>query len=376
MTATAKLTASDGATGDNFGKNVAISGDHFACDVALSGEYAVVGSYGDDGMGSAYLFRRAWVWTEYARLTASDGTAGDDFGNLVDIWGANIIAGASGDDSDRGSAYLFRRPESGWADMTETYKLTAPDRAISDFFGISVGVHDHNALVGAYYDDDHGSVRVHWEANPGNARSAQLTFLSTEAFNAPEYVIFSQAHGPDIILESDSVQDDETVCWFASNSITVPSTGGWYVVDSAATVDLVAGKQITMDPLLHARNGSNLRAHISETPCTPASLPQVTKTPEAAALPEPQASGTGETASPALYPNPADEQVTVYLDPSFNGRQVSVEMYDVMGRRALQESRTCNGTMALDIASLPPGVYVTIIRIDGDKRFTGKLVVR
>ena len=57
-----KITASDGAAFDNFGRSVSISGD-----------YSVMGSHRDDdngdGSGSAYVFRRTGTtWAQEAKL--------------------------------------------------------------------------------------------------------------------------------------------------------------------------------------------------------------------------------------------------------------------------------------------------------------------
>jgi hypothetical protein len=96
-----KLTASDAAAGDYFGVSVSVSRDT-----------AVIGAWGDDaGMGSAYVFTRtAGVWTEQAKLTASDMAAGDTFGESVSVSGDTALIGADADDdggSASGSAYVF-----------------------------------------------------------------------------------------------------------------------------------------------------------------------------------------------------------------------------------------------------------------------------
>lgn len=73
-----KLTASDGAAGDRFGDGISISGDT-----------AVVGAWADDvgannNQGSAYVFVRSGAtWIQQAKLTASDGAADDTFGYSV-----------------------------------------------------------------------------------------------------------------------------------------------------------------------------------------------------------------------------------------------------------------------------------------------------
>ena len=100
-----KLTASDGAAGDYFGRSVSISGD-----------YALIGAWRDDdngsSSGSAYVFiRSGTTWTEQAKLTASDAAADDRFGLSVDISGDYALIGAYGDDdkgSSAGAAYFFK----------------------------------------------------------------------------------------------------------------------------------------------------------------------------------------------------------------------------------------------------------------------------
>jgi hypothetical protein len=140
-----KLTASDGASGDGFGYSVAIAG-----------EYAFAGAAGDDsGTGSAYIFKRDGTsWTQQQKLTASDGVAADAFGFSVSIDGDYAFAGAAGDDSGTGSAYLFKRDGTSW---TQQAKLTASDGAADDHFGFSVAVAGDYAIVGAEWDDDKGA---------------------------------------------------------------------------------------------------------------------------------------------------------------------------------------------------------------------------
>ena len=129
--------------------------DYFGCSVAVSGNYAVVGAYGDDDngdkSGSAYVFHRdGGTWTEQAKLLASDGESGDEFGRTVAISGDYIIAGAHDDDDngeDSGSAYIFHREGSVWSQQA---KLTASDGTEHDFFGYAVSISGDYALIGTF----------------------------------------------------------------------------------------------------------------------------------------------------------------------------------------------------------------------------------
>jgi hypothetical protein len=101
-----KLTASDGAAQDQFGKAVAISGDTVIVGVFKD----TVGASGEEG--SAYVFvRSGTVWTELQKLTASDGAANDLFGGAVAISGDTIVVGAPfdkvGANQQQGSVYVF-----------------------------------------------------------------------------------------------------------------------------------------------------------------------------------------------------------------------------------------------------------------------------
>ena len=166
LTESRKLTASDGAAGDQFGHSVAVSGDT-----------VVVGARRDDddltNAGSAYVFVEpggGWTGagslTESRKLTASDGAAGDQFGGQlgtsVAVSGNTVVAGAVGDNDNgtsSGSAYVFVEPGGGWTGaggLTEDAKLTASDGAQDDRFGFSVAVSDDTVVVGAFLDDHNG----------------------------------------------------------------------------------------------------------------------------------------------------------------------------------------------------------------------------
>ncbi|MFH1155613.1 MAG: FG-GAP repeat protein [Pseudomonadota bacterium] len=143
----AKLMASDGAAGDSFGVSVSVSGDT-----------AIVGAHYDDdagtNSGSAYVFKRSGtIWTQQAKLTASDAAAFDYFGFSVSVSGDTAIIGSTYKDKN-GAAYIFQRSGDTW---TQQAKLTASDAAQSDAFGWSVSVYDDTAIVGATSNDDDGS---------------------------------------------------------------------------------------------------------------------------------------------------------------------------------------------------------------------------
>jgi hypothetical protein len=148
---TAKLTASDGAARDYFGREVALSGD-----VALVAAHC----HDDNGTdsGSAYIFEKQGdVWVQTAKLTGGDGAANDEFGYCVSIGADAAVVGVPYDNDngvDSGSAYIFEKIDRGWI---QTAKLTASDGVTDDYFGYSVAISVDTALIGAYGHDENGS---------------------------------------------------------------------------------------------------------------------------------------------------------------------------------------------------------------------------
>ncbi len=150
----AKLTAGDGAPVDLFGYSVALSGDT----VVFGAKFDDDDVNGVDS-GSAYVFTRSGTtWSPQARLHAADGAAGDQFGYSVAISGDTAMITASADDDDvngidSGSAYVFTRSGTTWSQQA---KLTSSDGAAGDLFGVRVALSGDTALIGAHFDDDNG----------------------------------------------------------------------------------------------------------------------------------------------------------------------------------------------------------------------------
>lgn len=180
----AKLTALDGLEQDAMGYSVAISGDT-----------VVTGAFGDhvDGVersGSAYVFvRTGTTWAQQARLSASDKAAFDGFGSSVAIDGNTAVVGAQGNDhsghDSPGAAYVYVRSGTVWSEQA---KLMASDPTGFANYGISVAVSGETALVGATFginDDgiDSGNAYVHVRSGVTWTQQAKLKGPDVTSFN-------------------------------------------------------------------------------------------------------------------------------------------------------------------------------------------------
>lgn len=174
-----KITTPDGLANDFFGcaidvnpsNNIVIGayGDNIAANLDQGSVYLYQGSAGFGG----------FIWSQEAKLTSSDGATGDFFGSSVSIFNNFIAVGAYGDDilanTDQGSVYTyfkFTNPAGWTSGQAHIDKVIAIDGAANDYFGISVHVTFNYLAVGASGDDigantDQGSVYLNSAPNPG-----------------------------------------------------------------------------------------------------------------------------------------------------------------------------------------------------------------
>jgi hypothetical protein len=211
-----QLTASDGAAGDCFGRNVAIDGNTI-----------IVGSYlgnvgGNSDQGAAYIFvRSGTTWTQQQKLTAADGAASDYFGESISISGDTVIIGAQhdlvGTNPDQGSAYVFTRNGTTW---TQQQKLTASDGAVDDRFGFSVSVSGNTAIVGAYYDNIGANLRQ---------GSAYIFVRSGAVWAEQQKLTAADGAARDNFGVSVAVSGDTAIVGAWGDTVTAPSQGSAYI---------------------------------------------------------------------------------------------------------------------------------------------------
>ena len=148
------LEASDASAVDQFGASVAIEGDTII--VGAIGASHVTNT---DGAAYVFYRDHGGPdnWGEVKKLTASNAASGDQFGFSVAVDGDVAVVGANlgdktptaWDEWDVGSAYVFERHQGGTDNWGETAYLIAPDYAKGDWFGRSVAVNGDTAIIGA-----------------------------------------------------------------------------------------------------------------------------------------------------------------------------------------------------------------------------------
>lgn len=174
----AKLTAGDAAAFDYFGYSVSVSGD-----VLVAGAPGC--DLGGTDRGAVYVYRHdsSSGWTFEQKITATDVSNLDGFGQSVSVDGERILVGSPGKDRsglpDAGQAYVFERIAGTW---TEVQALIASDAQPSDLFGRAVSLRGTLAAIGAPDADPRG-------ISSGAAyvfRHDGTSFLQDAKFSPPE----------------------------------------------------------------------------------------------------------------------------------------------------------------------------------------------
>jgi hypothetical protein len=135
-----KLTASDAAQTDGFGRAIALSADGSTALIGAPGRGCAAGA----GCGAVYVFTRSGgAWSQAAELTASDATSAAAFGSAVALSadGTTAMIGAPFAGCPAGifcgAAYVFTGNGASW---TQDVRLIPLDLAAGDNFGDSVAL--------------------------------------------------------------------------------------------------------------------------------------------------------------------------------------------------------------------------------------------
>lgn len=132
----------------------------FSC--SLYGDYAIVGG-ANTSSNSALIYQNTnGIWSLVTRLTQTGGIA---FGQAVSIVSSGstqtAIVGASQDNTQIGSVYVYQNTGSGWTQITV---LTPSDNIGTSFFGTSVKLvvngSTYTAIIGG--SDDNSGVGAAW----------------------------------------------------------------------------------------------------------------------------------------------------------------------------------------------------------------------
>jgi hypothetical protein len=245
----AKLTASSYAASDYMGYRVSISGD---------GSIALVSAHGAES-AYVYLKPSGSAWTdatEDAVLTASDGADGDNFGYDVAISSDGTTAVVGALDNGSGSVYVFVTSDGGstWTQQQQITGTSAGASAVGADFGSGVTVSSDGTYIaiGARYDGDngedfgYGSMYVYVTTNGGTSWTKQQKLVPSDAAQsikrdarfADKHTLSISSDGSRIIATAErSGLNDGTAYAFQRTGTTWEETQAFYPRDSTLRSD-------------------------------------------------------------------------------------------------------------------------------------------
>jgi hypothetical protein len=225
----------------------------FGSAVAVSGGEVIVGApdtgaAGSANAGGAYMFKLdsgAWSVDGPALQDLLSLSAGDHFGTSVAIDGQQVMVGAYGADTDRGTAYSFSLNNGFWG-LDSTSGLLPGGAQKGDMVGYAVALSGSNAVLGAPQlngrTPDHGSgAEVTFTVGSGGALQAITTTPAAGGAGYPANATFdlSVAGGGGtggVVLATTNAQGQ--VISFAATPVQAGS--GYSVTTGAATATIAA----------------------------------------------------------------------------------------------------------------------------------------
>ena len=245
----AELLASDaGNRNSYFGKRMSVVGDT----LIVGAEADDIG--GVESAGSAYIFRNQGDnnWVEMSKVSASDGAAFDSFGRSVATDGNLAVVGAFHAwvyGLRSGAAYVFR--EDGNGNWYEAAKLVPDHGAEDDNFGNAVAVAANEAIVAAPgYNGGFGALFAFVEDGNGSW-SLRQTIVPSDP-QPDHYFGHRLASANDVLVvgvpsDNDNGSDSGAVYIFERDT----DTGQWIETDQITPSDAAAvdgfGKSVAFD---------------------------------------------------------------------------------------------------------------------------------
>ncbi len=356
MTETAKLTASEGEGLDYFGFSVGVFDSTI-----------VVGAFGDgSSSGSVYVFEKTdsgWTdTTEIAKLTASDSYYLDYFGVSVGISNNTIVVGACGNDDDgsnSGSAYIFEKSDTGWADITETAKLTASDGAEGDYFGNSVGVSNNTIVVGARYGNDgDGSAYVFEKPDKGWDDMTETAKLTASDLSSQDYFGWSVSISDSTILVGSPRSDDNGDESGSAYIFKQPKTG-W--IDTIETSKIIAADGSGWDYFGYSVGISGSDFVIGAYKEDGNGIYSGSAYFYSIYFDSVSTSVNTESFKTCIvYPNPTNGVINISLE---NNQTVNLNIYNITGSLVYSKASFNGG--AVDLSELNTGMYILHLNSNG-----------
>lgn len=158
----------------------------FGTSVAIDGDYAVVGAPNYLNKGAAFIYKfDGSTWQYEATLTLNTPGKNLEFGHDVDIRGNTIVVAAPYAYASIGAVYVFEKsPSQSWASASQVAMLYPSDNVHGQYFGTSVKLLDTLILVGSSgYGSSLNPIYVYVKPNGGWTNASETYRIMPTDYN-------------------------------------------------------------------------------------------------------------------------------------------------------------------------------------------------
>ncbi|MFZ4523013.1 MAG: GEVED domain-containing protein [Bacteroidales bacterium] len=164
-----------------------------------------------------------------------------------------------------------------------------------------------------------------------------------------------------------------SICFDASNTVTVAGGGNTFVVQSGASATMIAGVKISYLPGASVLSGGYMHGYITSTNSYCGSLPPAMVAVVEGGI-EQEPLPTLETGKFSVFPNPSTGAFTIRRLGEVLPGKIHVDIFDVRGRKISETSYSGERSHEFNMNSVPPGIYFIKI-LTGEQVDSFKLII-
>jgi len=158
-----------------------------------------------------------------------------------------------------------------------------------------------------------------------------------------------------VVVPSDTVANGDDTCYTALNTITIPVSGGKYLVENGGSLIAIAGVKISVKPGFTSESGSYASLSIGNPVCPP---PPPSPAPPMAPLHDDEPIAIDKNETVIVYPNPTTGIVNIRFSSEYREDMIHVEVFSLVGQTILSTTVPGREELQLDLSTYPRGIDI------------------
>jgi hypothetical protein len=177
-----------------------------------------------------------------------------------------------------------------------------------------------------------------------------------------------------LILQNINLVNGQSICYDATQTITVAGSGTTFTVQSGADATLIAGQNILILPGTMVYSGADLLSYITTNGQYCGTLQSaIVSTDTTTPVIKGDSIQNFIVLDFVLYPNPSTGLVTLEFTMESGEQDFILQVYNMNGKRVIAEELHAIRSHVFDISAQVPGIYLVQV-IRGDRVETEKVM--